>query len=88
MPTDLPCSVSLQPGPGDAGKVPTQHIQTVTLLEMTVAQVLYPQLVALQACGVDFEIKAYLANAALNPDEVIEKKYGPPQLKKHFFKLK
>lgn len=46
MPTDLPCSVSLQPGPGDAGK----------------------------ACGVDFEIKAYLANAALNPDEVIEKK--------------
>lgn len=30
----------------------------------------------LQACGVDFEIKAYLANVALNPDEVIDKKYG------------
>lgn len=40
MPTDLPCSVSLQPGPGDAGKVPPLHIQTVTLLQMTVAQVL------------------------------------------------
>ncbi|XP_008301882.1 arrestin 3b, retinal (X-arrestin) [Stegastes partitus] len=46
MPTDLPCSVSLQPGPGDSGK----------------------------ACGVDFEVKAFLANAADNADEVIEKK--------------
>lgn len=46
MPTDLPCSVSLQPGPGDSGK----------------------------ACGVDFEVKAYLANAPDNGDEVIEKK--------------
>uniref|UniRef100_A0A665T9A0 Arrestin-C n=1 Tax=Echeneis naucrates TaxID=173247 RepID=A0A665T9A0_ECHNA len=46
MPTNLPCSVSLQPGPNDAGK----------------------------ACGVDFEVKAYLANTASNPDEVIEKK--------------
>ncbi|XP_059201436.1 arrestin 3b, retinal (X-arrestin) [Centropristis striata] len=46
MPTDLPCSVSLQPGPGDAGK----------------------------ACGVDFEVKAYIANAINNADEVIEKK--------------
>ncbi|KAK7922476.1 hypothetical protein WMY93_009378 [Mugilogobius chulae] len=46
MPTNLPCSVSLQPGPNDAGK----------------------------ACGVDFEVKAYLANAPDNPDEVIEKK--------------
>ncbi|XP_041800759.1 arrestin 3b, retinal (X-arrestin) [Chelmon rostratus] len=46
MPTDLPCSVSLQPGPGDAGK----------------------------ACGVDFEVKGYIANAANNADEVIEKK--------------
>ncbi|XP_070692512.1 arrestin 3b, retinal (X-arrestin), partial [Pempheris klunzingeri] len=46
MPTNLPCSVSLQPGPNDAGK----------------------------ACGVDFEVKAYIANAANNPDEVIEKK--------------
>lgn len=41
-------------------------------------KIIYPQLALLQACGVDFEIKAYLANAALNPDEVIEKKYGIP----------
>uniref|UniRef100_A0A669EJ28 Arrestin-C n=1 Tax=Oreochromis niloticus TaxID=8128 RepID=A0A669EJ28_ORENI len=46
MPPNLPCSVSLQPGPNDSGK----------------------------ACGVDFEIKAYIANAPDNPDEVIEKK--------------
>ncbi|XP_044220311.1 arrestin 3b, retinal (X-arrestin) isoform X1 [Thunnus albacares] len=46
MPTDLPCSVSLQPGPNDSGK----------------------------ACGVDFEVKAYLANAPNNIDEVVEKK--------------
>ncbi|XP_041846467.1 arrestin 3b, retinal (X-arrestin) isoform X3 [Melanotaenia boesemani] len=46
MPTNLPCSVSLQPGPGDSGK----------------------------ACGVDFEVKAYIANEQLNIDEVIEKK--------------
>nr|XP_040030422.1 arrestin 3b, retinal (X-arrestin) isoform X1 [Gasterosteus aculeatus aculeatus] len=43
MPANLPCSVSLQPGPNDAGK----------------------------ACGVDFEIKAYIANT---PDEEVEKK--------------
>lgn len=41
-------------------------------------------LVLLQACGVDFEVKAYIANAALNPDEVIEKKYGCLQLKYAF----
>ncbi|XP_053179620.1 arrestin 3b, retinal (X-arrestin) [Scomber japonicus] len=46
MPTDLPCSVSLQPGPNDSGK----------------------------ACGVDFEVKAYIANEPNNIDEVIEKK--------------
>uniref|UniRef100_A0A8C4HCN6 Arrestin-C n=1 Tax=Dicentrarchus labrax TaxID=13489 RepID=A0A8C4HCN6_DICLA len=46
MPTNLPCSVSLQPGPNDAGK----------------------------ACGVDFEVKGYIANEADNADEVIEKK--------------
>ncbi|KAK0132896.1 Arrestin-C [Merluccius polli] len=46
MPTNLPCSVTLQPGPGDSGK----------------------------ACGVDFEIKAYIANHVDNADEVIEKK--------------
>ncbi|CAL9707064.1 unnamed protein product [Knipowitschia caucasica] len=46
MPTNLPCSVALQPGPNDAGK----------------------------ACGVDFEVKAYIANEPDNPDEVIEKK--------------
>lgn len=31
--------------------------------------------IPLQACGVDFEVKAYLANAPHNIDEVIEKKY-------------
>lgn len=46
MPTNLPCSVSLHPGPNDKGK----------------------------ACGVDFEVKAYIAKEASNPDEVIEKK--------------
>uniref|UniRef100_A0A8C5B5N8 Arrestin-C n=1 Tax=Gadus morhua TaxID=8049 RepID=A0A8C5B5N8_GADMO len=46
MPTNLPCSVALQPGPNDSGK----------------------------ACGVDFELKAYIANAADDGDEVIEKK--------------
>ncbi|KAM9357072.1 arrestin 3b, retinal (X-arrestin) [Symphorus nematophorus] len=46
MPTDLPCSVALQPGPNDSGK----------------------------ACGVDFEVKGYVANAANDVDEVIEKK--------------
>jgi len=46
MPTDLPCSVSLQPGPGDSGK----------------------------ACGVDFEVKAYIAKERDNPDEEVHKK--------------
>uniref|UniRef100_UPI0037E77ADC arrestin 3b, retinal (X-arrestin) n=1 Tax=Semicossyphus pulcher TaxID=241346 RepID=UPI0037E77ADC len=46
MPTNLPCSVSLQPAPNDSGK----------------------------ACGVDFEVKAYIANAANDADEVVEKK--------------
>ncbi|KAA8586766.1 hypothetical protein FQN60_000602 [Etheostoma spectabile] len=45
IPTNLPCSVSLQPGPDDKGK----------------------------ACGVDFEVKAYLAMEKNNPDEKIEK---------------
>ncbi|KAM9788535.1 arrestin 3a, retinal (X-arrestin) [Neosynchiropus ocellatus] len=46
IPNNLPCSVSLQPGPDDKGK----------------------------ACGVDFEVKAYLAMDKANPDEKIEKK--------------
>ncbi|XP_057705932.1 arrestin 3b, retinal (X-arrestin) isoform X2 [Corythoichthys intestinalis] len=46
MPPNLPCSVSLQPGPNDSGK----------------------------ACGVDFEVKAYLANEANSATETIEKK--------------
>ncbi|KAG7217087.1 hypothetical protein INR49_027627 [Caranx melampygus] len=46
IPSNLPCSVSLQPGPDDKGK----------------------------ACGVDFEVKTYLANEKSNPDEKIEKK--------------
>ncbi|XP_076149144.1 arrestin 3b, retinal (X-arrestin) [Alosa pseudoharengus] len=46
LPTNLPCSVTLQPGPGDAGK----------------------------ACGVDFEVKGYIAMEADNPDEEIDKK--------------
>lgn len=32
----------------------------------------------------DFEIKAYLANVALNPDEVIDKKCGPPVAETRF----
>jgi len=46
MPSNLPCSVALQPAPSDSGK----------------------------ACGVDFELKAYIAKEADNADEVIEKK--------------
>ncbi|XP_029704071.1 arrestin 3a, retinal (X-arrestin) isoform X1 [Takifugu rubripes] len=46
IPTNLPCSVSLQPGPDDKGK----------------------------ACGVDFEVKTYLAKEKSDPDEKIEKK--------------
>lgn len=46
IPNNLPCSVSLQPGPDDKGK----------------------------ACGVDFEVKTYLAKEKCNPDEKIEKK--------------
>jgi len=46
IPTNLPCSVSLQPGPNDKGK----------------------------CCGVDFEVKAYMAKEPNNPDEKIEKK--------------
>uniref|UniRef100_A0A3Q3EKX9 Arrestin-C n=1 Tax=Labrus bergylta TaxID=56723 RepID=A0A3Q3EKX9_9LABR len=46
IPTNLPCSVSLQPGPDDKGK----------------------------ACGVDFEVKTYLAKEKSNADEKIEKK--------------
>ncbi|XP_056140281.1 arrestin 3a, retinal (X-arrestin), partial [Lampris incognitus] len=46
IPNNLPCSVSLQPGPDDKGK----------------------------ACGVDFEVKTYLAMEADDADEKIEKK--------------
>ncbi|KAM4546465.1 arrestin 3a, retinal (X-arrestin) [Fundulus diaphanus] len=46
IPNNLPCSVSLQPGPDDKGK----------------------------ACGVDFEVKTYLAKEKNNPDEKVEKK--------------
>ncbi|KAM6907211.1 arrestin 3a, retinal (X-arrestin) [Xenentodon cancila] len=46
IPNNLPCSVSLQPGPDDKGK----------------------------ACGVDFEVKTYIAKEKNNPDEKIEKK--------------
>lgn len=53
----------------------------VTLSGYCCARKLEPLLVLSQACGVDFEIKAYLANVALNPDEVIDKKYGPPVAK-------
>ncbi|XP_052005531.1 arrestin-C-like [Xyrauchen texanus] len=63
IPRHLPCSVSLQPAPEDAGK----------------------------PCGVDYEVKAYIANEANNLDEKIEKKdtcrlvirkiqYAPDQL--------
>ncbi|KAM9348264.1 arrestin 3a, retinal (X-arrestin) [Symphorus nematophorus] len=46
IPNNLPCSVSLQPGPDDKGK----------------------------ACGVDFEVKTYLAKERSDPDEKISKK--------------
>uniref|UniRef100_A0A3Q3NGC1 Arrestin-C n=1 Tax=Mastacembelus armatus TaxID=205130 RepID=A0A3Q3NGC1_9TELE len=46
IPNNLPCSVSLQPGPEDKGK----------------------------PCGVDFEVKTFLAMEKCNPDEKIEKK--------------
>ncbi|XP_036404462.1 arrestin 3b, retinal (X-arrestin) [Megalops cyprinoides] len=46
IPNNLPCSVTLQPGPEDKGK----------------------------ACGVDYEVKAYIANEAENLDEKVDKK--------------
>ncbi|XP_039520621.1 arrestin 3b, retinal (X-arrestin) isoform X1 [Pimephales promelas] len=46
IPIHLPCSVSLQPAPEDAGK----------------------------PCGVDYEVKAYIANEADSIDEKVEKK--------------
>ncbi|KAL4648256.1 arrestin-C-like [Arapaima gigas] len=46
VPVNLPCSVTLQPGPDDKGK----------------------------PCGVDFEVKAYIAKEADDPDEQVEKK--------------
>ncbi|XP_062341106.1 arrestin 3a, retinal (X-arrestin) [Osmerus eperlanus] len=46
IPTNLPCSVTLQPNLEDKGK----------------------------ACGVDFEVKAYLAKEADNPEEKVDKK--------------
>ncbi|XP_061595510.1 arrestin 3a, retinal (X-arrestin) [Cololabis saira] len=46
IPNNLPCSVSLQPGPDDKGK----------------------------ACGVDFEVKTYLAKEKNSADEKVEKK--------------
>lgn len=46
IPPNLPCSVSLQPGPGDKGK----------------------------SCGVDYEVKAFIAHDATNADEKISKK--------------
>ncbi|XP_035266787.1 arrestin 3b, retinal (X-arrestin) [Anguilla anguilla] len=46
IPNNLPCSVTLQPGPDDKGK----------------------------SCGVDFEVKGYIAKEADNPDEKVEKK--------------
>ena len=45
---------------------------------MSITQIIYVGLVLLQACGVDFEVKAYLSNVADSPDE-IEKKYVCPQ---------
>lgn len=87
MPTDLPCSVSLQPGPNDSGKVPTHpHVPIHRILQVS-AETLQTNPLLLQACGVDFEIKAYLANVALNPDEVIDKKCVPACLK-YAFKVK
>ncbi|XP_046716776.1 arrestin 3a, retinal (X-arrestin) [Silurus meridionalis] len=47
IPTNLPCSITLQPGPDDQGKKP---------------------------CGVDFEVKAYIAKQAEDPNEKIDKK--------------
>uniref|UniRef100_A0A8C2Q3X8 Arrestin-C n=1 Tax=Cyprinus carpio TaxID=7962 RepID=A0A8C2Q3X8_CYPCA len=46
IPVHLPCSVSLQPAPEDAGK----------------------------PCGVDYEVKAYIANEEDETDEKVEKK--------------
>ncbi|XP_031427610.1 arrestin-C-like isoform X2 [Clupea harengus] len=45
IPTNLPCSVTLQPGEDNKSK----------------------------ACGVDFEVKAYMAMEADNPDEQVDK---------------
>lgn len=78
LPTNLPCSVSLQPGPDDKGKVnllPLIHHRTI--FQDTLSSLSHSCLslsFVFQSCGVDFEVKTYLAMERCNPDEKIEKK--------------
>ncbi len=83
IPLNLPCSVTLQPGPEDTGKVEKLSLcLNFELLSSTQASLnsldpVYPteDVIVLflcpQACGVDFEVKAFCAE---NVEEKIHKR--------------
>lgn len=66
IPLNLPCSVTLQPGPEDTGKVRTSLVGSKPLGSGRTTGVL-----CVQACGVDFEVNAFCAE---NPEEKIHKR--------------
>lgn len=66
IPLNLPCSVTLQPGPEDTGKVRTSLVGSKPLGSGRTTDVL-----CVQACGVDFEVNAFCAE---NPEEKIHKR--------------
>lgn len=72
IPLNLPCSVTLQPGPEDTGKVGGAFYQTLTVTSVCPPSPAYNNAAcAPQACGVDFEVKAFCAE---NAEEKIHKR--------------
>lgn len=69
--------MSLQPGPDDKGKV-NQHFSSLYLYisNSCLCRFSHVLVVNFQACGVDFEIKTYLAMDKCSPDEKIDKKWA------------
>jgi len=71
IPQNLPCSVTLQPGPEDTGKVERERGVKIEIWkegekERERSQWLLNQIYPpppLQACGVDFEIRAFCAKS-------------------------
>lgn len=82
---NLPCSVTLQPGPEDTGKVhyPSTNVFWCWFGEIYVAMQNSPLsrvtcscFLSSKACGVDFEVKAFCAE---NVEEKIHKRYNLSQ---------